>query len=102
MQMARVERMILGPSRCFLCGRTDGPAIDTRIQRPAPTGHVYICMTSCLPAMVELVGGLSPNAAAELMRHGAAKAAELEALKAEILRLRPFEQAVANARASSF
>jgi hypothetical protein len=98
MQMARVERMVLGPSRCFFCGRNDGPAIDTHIQRPAPVGHVYICQTSCLPKMIELIGGLSPNAASELLRHGATKARELESAKAEILRLRPFEQAVANAR----
>jgi hypothetical protein len=96
--MNPVERMILSPSRCFLCGRNDGPAIDTTVQRPAPVGRVYICTTSCLPTMLELEGGLSSNAANELLRHGAVKARELESARAEILRLRPFEQAVRNAR----
>jgi hypothetical protein len=93
-----VERMIFSPSRCFLCQRADGAAIDTGLQRPAPVGRVYVCTTSCLPEMIELSGGLSANAASEMLRHGAVKTLELETARAEILRLQPFERAILAAK----
>lgn len=98
MHLGRTERMNLGPSRCFLCSRTDGPAIDTGIQRPAPVGHVYICLTSCVPDIIRLEEGLTANAASQVVRGSADVRAELAEAKAEIERLKPFEQAIARAR----
>lgn len=100
MHMNVVERPSRAPSRCMLCHRTDGPMIETGLQERLPFGQVYICLTSCVPTMIELSGGLTKHAAEELLRSRGELRGRLELAEGEIQRLLPFERAIVGARQS--
>lgn len=98
MEFRQVARATLAPSRCFFCQANDGPMIDTGIQRPAPTGHVYLCVNRCLRDFIRAGGGLSGEEAAFLRtsRHQAQERAD--ALDSEVKRLERFERAIRDAQ----
>jgi hypothetical protein len=101
--MFLVDRALLAPGTCGICGNQNGSMVDTGVEtRLSETaGRLYICRQFCVPKICEVSGALNPAASRALRIEND----ELEALRAELTAkietMLPIVRMVAKAQAIS-